>query len=263
MTETTSSIPNLERLMRDVLRRCFVAAYGDAWFSQLSQGVRAGVTKAADNARAQRPGEQLADDWEAAGLGEIRKALVSSWDTISPRVATVWSTREEAKVDLDRLQAYRGKALHAVGPSIGQIHIAEVDAMILRIRIGLEGMRRNLMSDEGEWWPYIEAIHSNISGFCVARNGRRGGWATLTEGDLVTFDVIGVHPNGSQDSLTYRLMVAGTGASAADDTGWIESSHFQVQVPRARSVFYHLYVADTDDVINYDRGFCAADVRPR
>jgi len=135
--------------------------------------------------------------------------------------------------------------------------------MILRIRIGLEGMRRNLMSDEGEWWPYIEAIHSNISGFCVARNGRRGGWATLTEGDLVTFDVIGVHPNGSQDSLTYRLMVAGTGASAADDTGWIESSHFQVQVPRARSVFYHLYVADTDDVINYDQGFCAADVRPR
>jgi hypothetical protein len=258
-----ASIPDLERLIRGVLRRCFVGKLGSSWLTTRSQRVRDAVAKAAGLARTQRPDEELLDDWDAAGLGEISVAVSSSWSEIGGSIKPVWSSQQAAIVDLERLQAYRGKTLHAVGPPVGQIRAAEVDAIVLRIRVAFEQIRRTLINDEGDWWPYIEAIHSNISEFCLTRNARTFGAAALMEGDLVTFNVVGVHPTGSQDALVYRLNHAGPGASSADDTDWRASPQFQVVVPRARSVAYHLFVADANDTTNNDEWVCSCEIRPR
>ena len=127
--------------------------------------MRQGVERAAETARKQRPNETLRDDWDAVGLGEIAAMLRSIWQNLGDALTNVWQNLDEATVDLSRLVAYRGKNLHAVGPPEGQIKDDEVAAMILRPRICFEGLRRSLDHDDGEWWPYIEAIHSNIREF--------------------------------------------------------------------------------------------------
>jgi hypothetical protein len=77
--------------------------------------------------------------------------------------------------------------------------------MILRLRIGFEGLRRVLAHDDGQWRPYIEAIHSNIPEFQFDRTTPRSlsQPVMLAEGDLVRFKIVGVHPHGSRDRLQY------------------------------------------------------------
>jgi hypothetical protein len=115
-----------------------------------------------------RPNEVLRDDWEAVGLGEMEAALRSQEST-PQAVLDVWDNREAIGVDLQRLAAYRGKNLHAVGPPSGQVGDSEMAAVILRLRIGFERVRRDLADTAGDWWPYIAAMSSNIPLLCFER----------------------------------------------------------------------------------------------
>jgi hypothetical protein len=264
VTSPADAIPDLERLMRDVLRGVFAATLGAEWLNGLSNQVRKGVERAAETAHIQRPDETLRDDWDAVGIGEIAATLRSTWQNLNNAVADVWPTLDEATVDLNRLSAYRGKNLHAVGPPEGQIKDEEIAAMILRLRIGFEGLRRSLAHDDDEWWPYIEAIHSNIPEFCFDRTTppplRR---TVLTEGDLVWFEIVGVHPQGRQDRLRYRLTGGYPFAEAFPGSGWVEHSEFRVSVPKKRDVQLFLSVADVDDLDNVDMQSFQCRVRPR
>jgi hypothetical protein len=257
-----TGIPDLERLLRDVLRRCFETAFGPEWLSQLNSGVRPGVLRAGEVARSQRPTDLLRDDWDAAGLGEMDKALRSHWADLKDLLGPVWAEQNEAVVDLSRLRGFRGRELHAVGPRLGAVGRAELDAIVQRLRIGLEGVRRAMANDQGDWWPYIEAIHSNVPEFNGDRENRPGR-AKLIEGDTVTFEVVGVHPTKAQQDLIYKLELAGPGASSGDGVDWQPGNQFQVQVPRARTVAYHLFVADANDKINNDEWVCGCEVRPQ
>src|SRR5664280_3209644 len=252
--------------MRDVLRSVFVTTLGAEWLKGLSNQVRPGVERAAETARKQRPKESLRDDWAAVGIGEIAATLRSTWPTLNGALAGVWSSLDEMDVDLSRLAAYRGKNLHAVGPPQGQIKDEEVAAMILRLRIGFEGLRRSLAQDDGEWWPYIEAIHSNVPEFCFDRTTppTLRDTIVLSEGDLVRFEVVGVHPQGPQDRLRYQL-TGGYPMSEAFPgcSGWVGHSEFRVSVPKKRKVDFFLYVADVDDPKNADMRPFECRVRPR
>lgn len=245
--------------MRDVLRRVFDAAVGVDWLDGLSEGARKGIERSANIARTQRPDETLGDDWDAVGIREIDATLRSIWQRLNGALTTVWPDQNAATVDLDRLRAYRGKNLHAVGPPDGQIRDEEMGAMVLRLRIGFEGLRRHLANDEGEWWPYIEAVHSNIPEFCLDRTTGLMGNAVLSEGDLVRFEIVGVHPQGPQDRLRYRLTARG---GHIPDSGWVERSEFHVSVPRQRTVRFILAVADADDLTNRSLRMCSCRVRP-
>jgi hypothetical protein len=252
--------------MRDVLRRVFDATLGAEWLNGLSNHVRKGVERAAETAHKQRPDETLGDDWDAVGIGEIAATLRSTWQNLNGALADVWLNLDEATVDLTRLSAHRGKNLHAVGPPEGQIKDEEVAAMIydLRLRIGFERLRRSLAHDDGEWWPYIEAIHSNIPEFCFDRT-TPSHWqqVVLFEGDLVRFEIVGVHPQGPQDRLRYRLTGGYPVVEAFPDSGWVEHSEFRVSLPKKRDVHFFLYVTDVDDSENADMRSFQCRVRPR
>jgi len=98
----------------------------------------------------------------------------------------------------------------------------------------------------GEWWPYIEAIHSNVPEFCFDRTTppTLRDTIVLSEGDLVRFEVVGVHPQGPQDRLRYQLTGGYPMSEASPGSGWVEHSEFRVSVPKKRKVDFFLYVAD-------------------
>ena len=69
----------------------------------------------------------------------------------------------------------------------------------------------------------------------------------LTEGDLVRFEIVGVHPQGPQDRLRYRLTGGYAGVEAFPGTDWVEHSEFRLSVPKKRHVNFFIHVADVDD----------------
>jgi hypothetical protein len=260
VSSPADAIPDLERLMRDGLRGVLVAANGPDWLDTAPQSVRQGAARAAATARAKRPGETLRDDWDAVGLSEMQSALRSVWNDVHDALVAVWPDLSSASVDLARLVAYRDKNLHAVGPPGGQVADDETGAMILRLRIGFEGLRRKMANDAGEWWPYIEAVHSNIPEFCRSRATRfEAEQPRLSEGDLIWIEVVGVHPTGAQGRLRYRFSDS---RLSGDDSGWVESSKFEANVPRQRDIRYYLWVADVDDLANSDGWVVHASVVP-
>lgn len=190
-------------------------------------------------------------------------SFVSTWPAVEDELGGVWQHLDEARVDLGRLLAYRGKKLHAVGPPAGQIRDTEIGAVVLRLRVGFETLRRKVAHDAGEWWPYIEAVHSNIPEFCLSRSsGRIFGSATLSAGDLVWFEIVGIHPQETQDRLRFRLNAAGPVGGEIPDSGWLTENRFEVTVPLGRSVAFHLFVADVDDLANDEEWVCSCKVRP-
>ena len=199
--------------------------------------MRDGIDRAAARATAQRPGEQLRDGWDAAGLREIAALLRSATPDF---LSAVWSNANTAAVDLERLVEYRGKNLHAVGPPTGQIGEQEIAAIVLRLRVGFEAARRELLGDTGQWWPYVASVQSNVEAYRFERStgGARSCNAELVEGDLVTLDVTGVNPNGPQSELRYRLL----GGPLAD-TGWQESGSFSFVAPLVQQFGMNLYTA--------------------
>jgi hypothetical protein len=248
MSSPADAIPDLERLMRNVLRDVLRVNLGDEWLGGLSKGARDGVDRAAETARSQRPNENLRDPWEAVGIGEIGATLRSTWDHLGGALADVWKDAAEAKVDLDRLRAYRGKNLHAVGSPEGKIRADEAAAIVLRLRVGFEGVRRQLAGDQGEWWPYIEAVHSNIAEFCYDRS--RGPAtrpeAKLVEGDTVQLDVVAVHPTAPQERLRYKF----GGRMNTISADWTTDTQFALIVPNTRDETLWVQVGDVDDLGN-------------
>lgn len=80
----------------------------------------------------------------------IRALLV--WK-IPQALTSVWADSSFAVVDLERLTTARDKRAHRVGPPLGEVADSEAVAMVARLRIGLEDVRRRLDDQQGEWWP--------------------------------------------------------------------------------------------------------------
>ncbi|MGH3370988.1 MAG: hypothetical protein ACRDPR_13420 [Nocardioidaceae bacterium] len=117
-------------------------------------------------ARTKRPGEALRDDWDAVGFDEIAASVRSRWQALGASLAPAWKRVEEADVDLRRKLEYRGKALHAVGATKSAALQAETSAVIKRLRLAFEEIRRSLLPDDTDWLPYLERIESSIRGLC-------------------------------------------------------------------------------------------------
>lgn len=264
VTSPADAIPDLERLMRDVLRSVFDTTLGAEWLKRLSNQVRQAVEQTAEIARKQRPNETLRDDWAAVGIGEIAATLRSTWPTLNGALAGVWLSPDEATVDLSRLVAYRGKNLHAVGPPQGQIKDEEVAAMILRLRIGFEGLRRSLAHDDGKWWPYIEAIHSNIPEFCFDQTTRphcgnpssspRGIWSDSRLSVSILRPPRTAFGTSSRVAMRFPRHLS---ARAGSNT---PSSVFRCQ---ENAMLISSYIADVDDPKNPDMRSFRCNVRPR
>lgn len=256
MTSPADEIPDLERLLRNVLRLAMQSEHGPNWISErLGKTQTEAIQRAGGKARRQRPHETLRDDWEAVGLDEMRSFLRSCWPDV---MSTVWADAAAADVDLGRLSAYRGKNLHAVGPPSGGMSNAEVGGMIHRLRVGLEAVRRMLYDEEGEWWPYIAAVHSNIpelrwersSG--TTRTGTPMNRAFLNEGDLVEVSIIGEHPRGPRERLRYRFI----SLDMRDiDDEWSMDNELRFTVPCQREVVVSAYVADEDQTDSSPRSY--------
>lgn len=260
MGGSVEDIPELERLARDVLRLVFRVGLGEHWQSELSGAVARSLRRAREVAESQRPDESLRDDWDAAGLPELAQALRSTWSGVEDYLTPVWRSLHEAEVDLMRLREHRGRRLHRIGPEVGLLAEEEVAGIVLRVRVGLEHVRRRMEDEMGEWWPYIESIHSNIPDFCVTRAARNRGRPTLVAGDTVQIEIRGVNPLGDQTNLRYRVSVFGT---SRIDLDWSESGHFMFQVPLMRHISVHYYLHDCTDPGNGDEWVSAADVRPQ
>ena len=61
MTSPADAIPDLERLMRDMLRSVFDTTLGADWLKRLSNQVRQAVEQTAEIARKQRANERWRD----------------------------------------------------------------------------------------------------------------------------------------------------------------------------------------------------------
>ena len=250
MDEPGALIPDLERLARDVLRTVFEGTMGAKWRDQVGTKASAAIAKAATLAKAQRPTEVLRDDWEAAGIGEISTILKSNWSKVSGALAAVWPSLEHAKVDLDRLRRFRGKALHQVGAPAGPGEAEELAGLITRLRTGFEAIRRDIAGAASEWWPYIEAVHSNIPGFSRVRGSETMTVVDLFERDLVSFDIRAVHPTAEQHHLRFKVSLAGL--PSPHEVGWSERNRLELPVIAARSLAFHVFVADARDLHNAD-----------
>lgn len=246
MAEPANDIPAFERLLRNVTRLAMATEHGAGWLDDLDAATRAQVASTAALARRKRPDETLKDDFDAAGVPELKALLLGDGSRI---VDQVWGNKDAARVDLDRLKAYRDKNLHAVGPPSGQVADDEIAAILTRLRVRLEAYRRGLLDSGGDWWPYVESVTSNVEQFCFERAGKQASKALLTEGDLVLLDVVGVNPNGRDDALLYRLMIdAAAGGGPHTITEWQRSRSFSFEVPRApRMAALVLIKSDSDD----------------
>ena len=243
MSEAANDLPDLEKLMRNVIRFAMEAERGTGWINTLGKKMQEAIERSQELAEKKRPDEALRDGWDSVGLGEIA-ALVRS-ENWPAALSDIWADREEAMVDLRRLTEYRDRNLHAVGAPVGQFSNAEAAEIIQRLRVRFEAARRNLQDDAGDWWPYIEAVHSNIPGFCFTRSaGLPHEETVLNEGDRVVLDVVGVNPLGSNDRLRYGALGEGL---AGLPTTWSESGHIEFDVPRAFDSSILLFVSDEDD----------------
>jgi hypothetical protein len=248
--------------MRNVLRLVLERERGLEWFSSLSATQQSTIKRAGERASERRPNEELRDAFDAAGLAEIAGLIRS--DQLSATKA-IWPDKTAASVDLEPLISYRDKNLHAVGPPSGQITEDEIRAVLLRLRIGFEAIRRKLLAETNTWWPYIAAVHSNVPEYCFERSagGRMTLSAVLVEGDLVTLDVVGVHPSAAAERLRYRVGFGGTaGRVRPPDVDWQASASFSFVVPRIVELSASVVVADAEDLGNGEYIALTAKVRP-
>lgn len=247
MASLADDIPDFERLLRNVVRQAMEAEHGIDWLAGLSNTQAASVRAAGDRARRNRPDEKLRDDWEAVGIEDVRAVLRSSFPQA---LSTVWPDRAAADVDLARISAYRGKNLHAVGPPSSEMSDVEVGAMMHRLRVGLEAVRRRLLNEVGDWWPYIAAVHSNIPEFCWERSagGAKQGPglldAVLVEGDTVELTLVGEHPRAGRDRLRYRFLGTDVGLGVARE--WSTTNTVRLTVPLIRELTVTGFVVDVD-----------------
>jgi hypothetical protein len=253
-------IPDLEALLRSVLRKALAAELGDSWIDSLPPDVRKLVHDSAKLASRKRPDEVLQDDWDAAGMPAVRAVL--KWK-LPKALTSVWADPNYAEVDLSRLVTARDKRAHVVGPPLGEIVESEVAAMAGRLRIGLEDVRRRLDDALGDWWPYLASVHSNVDALCWERSsGWTNGTTVVNEGDLVTFEVVGVNPNGPVEDLRfdYRILLGG---GVQECSAWDESTSFSFEVPHSRSLLVRLSVGTAHDIANVDTIKRELQIRPR
>jgi hypothetical protein len=233
-------IPDLERLMRDVLRSVFEDDLGEDWLANLTRSSKDALERSAGLAASQRPKESLRDNWDSAGVGEISGVVQSRWTYIAESLDEIWPSPAHAKIDLERLRKYRGGVLHDVGAPPGPWINEEMAGLITRLRVGFEALRRTKAGQDDEWWPYIETVHSNVPEF----NGLTNPDITiLNEGDLVSFDVRAVHPTDDQNRLRYRLTVTGA-SNTENDRPWQEKSTFELTARPGRQLGFLLSVKD-------------------
>lgn len=234
--------------MRALLER----TVGADWTSRLPRRARESVEASVKVARQNRPNEVLKDDWEATGLQQIR--LVARWAYDDVRVAEVlslvWPSLEECEVDLNRLQSYRGGTLHLVGSGLGYWENREMEALVMRIRLGFEDIRRRMDDSDDEYWPYIESITTNVEGWRYVRTGTETGRCEnpngippkFFAGDIAEFHVNAVNPQGPQEDLVFMVWI-NAGNSFDHRIDWQSSPIFRLTVEEGRDNVYHFLVA--------------------
>ncbi len=131
--------------------------------------------------------------------------------------------------------------------------------MILRLRLGFEAVRRELANADGEWWPYAEAIHSNVPEFNLRGATERLASGDVIAGDLVIFDVVGVNPIGPQEDLRYKWQIN----PIPGDSGWLESNHIEVTVPSRRRVVIVISLTSLNDEENAEQYSFVCNIQVR
>lgn len=253
-------IPDLERLLREVLRLVIEANKGSSWLDNIPSSARRALDAANARAADQRPAEVRRDDWESAGLAEMATTVRGLWSDIHADLAPIWTRQDEFDVDIRRLASHRGRAVHVVNSPQLDVAAPEIDGTIQRIRVGLETIRRHLSDKHGDWHPYIESVSSNVPGLSATRSAPYGDRPTLNEGDLVMIEILGVNPLGASENLRYSLLLHWNGG--ASEAGWQKEPRFEMTVPRTRSASFHPLVAAESDLDNRDEWVLSFNIRP-
>lgn len=257
MTEGDFGIPDLERDLRDLLRLVYMSVDGDRWLSNRSGSVLRTISRTADLARLQRPGEHLQDDWAAAGLREVLTAVRSDWTLLAPFLISVWPSEAEAEADLNRLAEFRGRTFHLVGSRTGRPGPDEANAIVERVSRDAQVARRCADVNRGKTWPYLTRIYSNLEGLERSSQGERPAPLGLQTGDALWVEIWGSNPRGESTTLRYRAELLPAATSSAE---WSTNQRFDFVVPDRRQVLLIVEVAQVDDYANADRWKLTLDV---
>lgn len=241
--------------MRNVLRLAYRGQFGHDWQSQLHGGAREAIEHA--ERQAERNGWDLADPWDGVDIAEMAKVIRS---TPPAGIDHVWKNEHVAAVDLDRLGEYRGRNFHLRGdrPS-SQLGDQEAGAMIQRLRVTFEfGVERSI--EDGPWWPYIESVTSTAPECSWSRSsGLSGVMCKLSEGDVVTLDVHGVHPRGDHETLRYRFL---HDPAAWHEAEWTADNSFRFTVPRKKKGLVTVEITEAGHDQSFGELSIVIEVRP-
>ena len=109
--------------------------------------------------------------------------------------------------------------------------------------LAAEALRRALDEEASDYWPYVEAIHSNISEFEYRRGEYRPSRPLLVAGDSVIFDVRAVNPRGPESDFQFGVLLA-----VNDSIGsyqWSDASTIETIAPEGRKVQWGVGVTTT------------------
>lgn len=223
-TQMQNGALDLEPLLRGVLRIAFAEIHSPNWYMQLQSATRGKLESCRRRAERARGTRLEPDPWRAAGLVEIRDVLTELYSGgLEALLRPVWESPTAMRIDLERLIQVRHDQAH---PGVVPLSLARRDeaaAMVRRIRLGLEAVRRAISRDAGdEWWPYLERIESpNIPEFSWSRAGGGGALRPrLFEGDEIEFHVSAVNPAGPQEELLYIVDVRESSMAGPPHGAW-------------------------------------------
>jgi hypothetical protein len=247
-------VSQVEFLLRSTIGELLRAALGADWQQLLSKSITSDLKRESDRAKAAREG--VPDNpWAAAGLAEIAKVAQhflrhksefskQDPDDLLSSLHQLWDSPEECQVDLNRLRRLRDDHAHpGVAPPIASALKEEIRAMIRRLRLGCESIRRRLARVEGEWWPYIERVDCpGIEVWTYERSSRRPGTALLVEGDALEFVVRAMNPVGPDEDLDYALCIQPDGGSFSQPEWGPQHELHAMAGPTGRNVVFLVVV---------------------
>lgn len=228
----------VEALLREVLGSLLHRTAGAEWEQRLSGRIRRSLKRVHDAAQGSREG--VPDDpWLTAGLNEIREVATFFLSEIHEKKTDYSATDPDGilreafddlgwkdvylcRADIERLKVARHHTAHPdVVHPLSSAQADEVQAIVKRLLLGCERVRRRLMDLEEEWFPYITTVSCpGIPEWEYRRGSNFPIAANLNEGDQIEFVVSAVNTNGSDEQLRYGLLVQADGGSfvtAVDD----------------------------------------------
>lgn len=225
------SVLDAEALLRASLGELLTRALGATWQSHLSRGVRKQLDGAREVARRNRQGVPN-DPWQSAGLKEIEQVSIfflreihengTDYSSTDPDELLAsgledlgWTDVSMCKADFSRMTVLRHDEAHPdVAPPFASVVVDEALLIAKRLQLGCEKIRRRLMEEDEEWFPYISRVTCPGVREWEYRRGQIGpGMASLHEGDELEFAISAVNTDGTESNLRYGLFVQGDGGS--------------------------------------------------